>query len=505
MIELRPYQVEVVAEIERLIATGTRRMIVVSPTGSGKTVIAAEIIRKAVAEGKRVLVLAHRREIISQTSDKLSDNDITHGIIQAGFPTRPYEPVQVASVQTLWSRAVRTRKIEPPPCDLFVLDECHHAPAKTYRKIIDNYSSAVLIGLTATPCRGDGRGLGGVFDRLVECPQVAQLIEQRFLVRTVVYAPVIPDLRGVETRNGDYVESQLADRMDRDDLVGDIVTNWHRYGERRKTVCFATGVAHSLHIASEFNKAGVRAEHLDGATPKFERDLILRRLADGETELVTNCMVLTEGWDMPPVSCCILARPTKKMGLYRQMVGRVLRPAVDKPNAIVIDHSGATYRHGFVEDRVEWTLDPDRRAASPVHAARLNGSSGYSSRLLECKQCAALRVADEPCGVCGYMPKRRSEAVVFADGDLALVDRRRRVAFDLSDPAERQRWHGMLTFIAAERGYKPGWVSYKFKEKFGVWPRGMPNHPITPSPECLSWIRSRLIAFAKARAKERVA
>ena len=174
----------------------------------------------------------------------------------------------------------------------------------------------------------------------------------------------------MRTVAGDYVEGQLADRMDRPKLIGDIVTHWHKFGERRKTVAFAVNVAHSVHLRDEFIKSGVRAEHIDGSTPKPERDASLARLASGEIELVTNCMVLTEGWDMPEVGCCILARPTRKMGLYRQMIGRVLRPAPGKIDAIVLDHSGAVFRHGFVEDPVEWTLDPDRHAESPAHAKR---------------------------------------------------------------------------------------------------------------------------------------
>jgi DNA repair protein RadD len=392
-VELRPYQVEVIDRIERTIAAGTRRLICVSPTGSGKTIIAGEIIRKAVAAGQRVLVLSHRIEIIKQTSQKLYDIGVDHGIIQAGFAGKPDEAVQVASVNTLWVRAVRMSKIELPPADLFIIDECHHSPAKTYKKIIEKYPDAVLIGLTATPCRGDGRGLGGIFDRLIECPQVPELIEQKFLMPTIVYAPAAPDLAGVETQNGDYVQRQLETACDRDDLVGDIVTHWHKYAERRRTVCFATGVRHSLHIASEFEKAGVRAAHIDAITPKPERDAILTRLAAGELDVVTNAMVLTEGWDAPAVSCCILARPTRKMGLYRQMVGRVLRPAADKPNAIVIDHSGATHRHGFVEDRVTWTLAPDRRATAPAHTTeRSRTIDGYTSRLIDCSNCGALRV-----------------------------------------------------------------------------------------------------------------
>ena len=203
-------------------------------------------------------------------------------------------------------------------------------------------------------------------------------------------------MKGVRTVAGDYNEGQLAERMDRPKLIGDIVTHWHKFSQCRKTVAFAVNVAHSIHLRDEFIAAGVRAEHIDGSTPKAERDATLARLAAGEIEVVCNCMVLTEGWDMPEVGCCILARPTKKMGLYRQMIGRVLRPAEGKADAIILDHSGAVFRHGFAEDAVEWTLAPDRRAESAKHAARCE--VGSASRLLACTQCEAIRVAGELAG-----------------------------------------------------------------------------------------------------------
>jgi DNA repair protein RadD len=382
---------------------------------------------------------------------------------------------------------------------LLVVDEAHHCPAQTYCKIIAAYSAAVLLGLTATPCRGDGRGLGGIFDTIVECPQVADLIAQGYLVKTRVFAPVDPDLSGVRTVAGDYVESQLAERMDTDRLVGGIIEHWHKFGERRRTVCFAVSVGHSIHIRDEFLKCGVRAEHIDGSTPKAERDAALQRLASGEIEVVTNCMVLTEGWDMPDCGCLILARPTKKIGLYRQMVGRVLRPADGKPDAIVLDHSGAVFRHGFVEDRVEWTLDPDKRSASAAHSKRL--AAGHASRILECRQCGAVRIAGEPCFHCGFLPQRAPHVVDIDDGELGLVDHQvRRAKVTVYDLVERVRWHGMLTAIRIERGYKPGWERHAYKDKFGSWPPWRSSsQPIPPSPEVRSWVRSRLIAYAKAR------
>ena len=497
-IELRPYQIDVIDEFERTVAAGSRQVLCVAPTGSGKTIIGAAIIKQFVAKWQNVMVLAHRREIISQTSEKLTAHGIRHGIIQAGISPRPMERVQVASIQTLWSRAMRSDVMDLPPADLLVIDEGHHCPAQTYRKIIEAYPDAILLGLTATPCRGDGRGLGGIFETILECPQVAELIKGAYLVKTRTYAPIDPDLRGVKVQAGDFVESQLAERMDRPKLVGDIVTHWHKYGEHRRTVAFACSVGHSIHIRDEFLKSGVHAAHIDGNTPMVERDDILAKLGSGEIDLVTNCMVLTEGWDMPEIGCCILARPTKKMGLYRQMVGRVLRPAANKPDAIILDHSGAVFRHGFAEDHVEWTLNPERRAASPAHVSRCDNPA---SRLLECSQCSAIRIAGKPCMACGFIPRRPAQYLHIRDGELGLVNGSRRAQSSPADPAVRARWHSMLAYIAGERGYKSGWTAHKYKEKFGTFPVwGSSPEPILPTPEVRSWVRSRQIAFAKATA-----
>jgi superfamily II DNA or RNA helicase len=419
----------------------------------------------------------------------------------AGDETALEQPVQVASVQTLQARAMRRGSISLPPADLIIVDECHHATATTWKKIIAAYPDAILVGLTATPCRGDGRGLGGIFQAIVEAPQVPDLVAQGFLVPTRVYAPAQPDLRGIEVRNGDWAENQLAERMDRDQLVGDIVTHWHRLAESRKTVVFATGVQHSIHIRDEFLKAGVRCAHIDGSTLKDDRDELLRQLGNGELDLITNCMVLTEGWDMPEVGCCVLARPTRKMGLYRQMIGRVLRPAPGKPDAIIIDHAGAVHRHGFAEDRVVWTLDPDRLADNPTHASR--SENDISSRLVDCTQCGALRTGGEPCRHCGFMPVRKPQYQSFIDGDLAHVTQggTKRHAYSL---AERKEWYLQFLSIIAERNGNPARAYHLYREKFGnekppwAW---RSETPIPASPEVRSYERSRRIAYAKAVAR----
>ncbi len=487
--KLRPYQLEVIAEAGR-----HRRPLVVAPTGAGKTVIAAEIIRRA--ENKHVLFLAQRRELIFQTRAHLAEFDIAAGVILAGEPLNLMRGVQVASVQTLWSRCMRGDR-DLPHADIVFIDEAHHCRANTYRKIIEGYPDARIIGLTATPCRRDGRGLGSTFEALVECPQVEELIALGFLVKTRVFAPSTPDLKGVHTRQGDYVEHELAERMDRPKLVGDIVAHWHRHAERRKTVVFASSVGHSIHLADEFVRSGVRAEHIDGSTPKEERDAILRRLSSGDLELVTNCMVLTEGWDQPAVSCCVIARPTKSTAFYRQMAGRVIRPAPGKTDALILDHAGATFLHGFVEAPVIWSLSEDKRAETPVQVSR-----GLSERtLLTCSQCSAVRTGGKPCPECGFLPKRSGEYIHTREGELARVQRDGIIRPQNYSPEEKRDWHAGLLYLALERGNKPGAAAHRFKAKFGHWPLDRFVTPKPPSAEVLAWNRHCQIRYAKAMQK----
>jgi DNA repair protein RadD len=180
------------------------------------------------------------------------------------------------------------------------------------------------------------------------------------------------------------------------------------------------------------------------------------------------------------------------------MIGRVLRPAEGKPDAIILDHSGAVFRHGFAEDPVEWTLSPDRLSESAVHAARCE--AGSKSRLLECSQCGAIRIAGEPCCACGFLPQRPPRPVPIGAGELAEVARNRTTTANVYDHATRMQWLGMFTAIAQERGWSNKFPTVNYKEKFGGWPPyGLVVAPIPPSPECRSWVRSRLIAYAKSR------
>jgi superfamily II DNA or RNA helicase len=495
---LRSYQVDAIEQLKGKIACGSRRLLLIAPTGSGKTVVAATLIAEAVAAGKNVVFVDHRRELTEQTSRKLYDIGVDHGIIQAGFPSRPGEKVQICSVQTLHARAVRSCQISLPPADLLIIDEAHHVRARTYMRLIEAYPNAIILGLTATPCRSDGRGLGNAFQSLVECSGVAELTRLGYLVPVQIFAPVRPDLSAIRIERGDYVESQLAQRMNTAPLVGDIVSHWHRLAEQRRSVVFTVNVAHSVHIRDEFRRSGVLAEHIDGSTALDERKAILAGLKAGSVDVVCNCAVLTEGWDLPEASCLILARPTRSLGLFRQMVGRILRTAPGKADAIILDHSGAVFQHGFPDDEIVWSLHQDRLVENKVHVAR---GTYQAPVLTTCPECAAVRFEGRPCPVCGWHSVTKPRQVEVTNGELGRVDRQRHVEAAKHGPEEKLRFHRQLAYIARERGYRNGWIAHKYREKFGIWPPGPADvKPLAPTLEVRSWVRSRQIAYAKAMA-----
>lgn len=498
---LRPYQDKVVERAYARIAAGRRCLIIVAPTGAGKTVILSKMVLDAIKAGKRVLIIVHRRELILQTRQKLFAMGIDCGIIAAGFAARPGEAVQIASVQSLFVRAIRSSSIDLPPADIVAADECHHATAKTWRRIIESYPAAVVLGLTATPCRGDGRGLGAIFETMVECPSIAELINAGYLVGTKVYTtPQKPDLRGVRIDAGDFNLKQLAERTDLPQLVGDVVVHWLRHGAGRKTVVFATSVPHAVHLAAEFNNAGIAAAYISGETPTDERDAVLGRLASGALDVVVNCQVLTEGFDLPEIGCIVLARATKSFPLYRQMLGRGLRAASGKTDCIVIDHAGCTIEHGLIDEPVEWTLADDKRAQRPMQIAR---AEGRVPKLAECPECTAIRWAGKPCSACGWRPRPRPEGVEFVEGDLVPHQRGAKPKAKEYTLVEKQRFYARLLYFARQRGYKDGWAFFKYQEKFGLRPAGPVVNvaPMPTTPEVAAWVKSRQIAYHMALKK----
>ena len=383
--QLRIYQQRAIEDIRNAYRSGARAPLFVLATGGGKTCILATIAASAAAKGNRVLILVHRRELIHQTSSKLSWVGLEHGIISAGMPATD-APVQVASVQTL---ARRLGRIDWQP-GLIIIDEAHHATAGQWARILDQWPNAYRLGVTATPCRLDGRGLGAAFDAMVLGPSVADLTFAGFLSPARIYAPpVIADIAGIRTRAGDYANDQAAAAMDRPTVTGDAISHYQRLAAGQQAIAFCCNVKHAVSVCNAFKTAGITAELLLGGTDN--REQVVADFAAHRTKVLVTVDVVSEGFDVPAASCAILLRPTQSLGLYLQQVGRVLRPALGKTAAIILDHVGNVTRHGFPDDLRDWSLDDRMR--------RTRGTSAPSVRT--CPQCFAAFKPAPQCPACG--------------------------------------------------------------------------------------------------------
>ena len=347
---LRPYQTKLISDIQTAWKKH-RRVMAQLPTGGGKTIIFNDIIHRAQKDGKRCMMIVHRKELITQAGRKLFKMGVDYGVIMAGYDSRYSATVQLASVQTLIRRAM------PKGIDILITDEAHHCVSPTYREIYSTYPDAKFLGVTATPIRTNGDGFTDLYDTLVCGPNVSDLIAGGYLVAPKIYAaPTALDLSKIKKTGGDYNERALADAMDNKRLVGGLVEQWTKHAYGRQTVCFAITVEHSKHIVEQYRQAGISAEHIDGATPQDSRDKILEDFAKGQFKILSNVGIVTEGFDVPEIEVVQLARPTTSLALYLQMVGRGLRPAAGKGTAIVLDHADCVFAHGFPEQDRVWTL-----------------------------------------------------------------------------------------------------------------------------------------------------
>lgn len=494
-LDLRPYQVEAVAKLRAGIKSGHLRQMMSSPTGSGKTEIGMEVIRGAIKKGKRVTFLCNRIHLVDQTSRRLLKAGIHHGIIQSKNSKAEYLPVVVASIQTVAKRGM-------PPTDLLLIDEAHAvAGSKEFRAVIAQNKGIPVVGLSATPwSKGLAKEyseLGGrLFESLVTAVTIPELIDQGYLVDADVYAPSEPDLSGIKVVAGDYHEEQLGEACDKPELIGDIVQQWLKHCRDLPTVCFATSIAHSKHIVQQFAASGVTAEHIDCYTKYTERQAVLARVASGQTTVISNVGILTEGWDFPACRVMILARPTKSMIRYIQMAGRVLRPFAGKLRAIIMDHSGTCKRLGFPTDHHELELDDGKPRKAGEAEERIEPLP---------KACSACHFMKAPkvhkCPACGFAPERQSEVEV-APGELALMKRKGKKAPHAERFGSKQQVWSMLLTARNGGGYKEGWSAQKFRTIFEVWPRGLRDEPAPVSRELGMWLLSERIRFATAKNKD---
>lgn len=491
MIELRPYQSKVIDAITSEAITH-RRIILVAPCGAGKTVIASKIIQHASLSGKRVLFLAHRRELVAQASEKLMSMCVDNSILMA---TEPYDttlPVCVSSLQTLYARGISRKKIEMPKADLVIFDEAQHLlTSNTWQKILAAYPDAYVLGLTATPINRSGGGMEHAFDVMVKCPTIQELTDQGFLVPARYFCPSIPDLAKIKIQAGDYNAGQLEERMDNPKLIGDILENWSRICPDKKTIVFASGVKHSIHIAEGFRSIGVKAEHIDGNTPSLERDEIVRRFKNGDVQVLSNCAVLNEGFDCPEASALVFARPTKSLLLYLQVAGRVLRPFQGKADCIIIDHAGVFYEHGPVAQDWDWQLT---YGENKTVSGSMKAKTKKKRVDITCVKCKCVFQGRIDCPSCGERVKIGGKDVDSYEGYLLELD-----AQNAPKQVDKLSFYLMLRGYAAEKGKNENAAYYQFLRKFGTKPpwAWKSMQPLAPSLEVLSWIRHNNIAYAK--------
>lgn len=501
---LRDYQEEAVGSVMSLVEGG-KSVVLQAPTGSGKTVMASEIIKRSP---KPVLALVHSREILDQTVKTYQGAGLSVGKITAETATGQgmslWSPdVVVAMVQTSWSRLSRGHDLGR--YKTIVVDECHHVVAQTWRGVVDHWK-VPIVGLTATPSRADGRGLGVVFDEIVQASSYRELIDAGWLVDAPNEAiwtwPV--DLKGVRTSMGDYQlggAAGAAARMNTTKRVGDCVSHWLKLCNGMRTIVFASSVDHSMNIVERFASQGVSARHVDGETPKDERDETRELLASGEVKVVSNFGIYTEGFDLPAVECIVLERPTKLTHLYLQMVGRGFRPAPGKDHLTVLDHVGAVVRLGHPAMDRKWQLDEGKAAAEKEEA----DESAPEPR--PCPSCNLLMTQAPPCKYCGWQPVPQGgvsaatlgeEEDYEAEGQLVNLSTRQEAAAEVVFDHRGRRLYQAFLALAKRRGVKAGWAYHRYLEQTGEKPNDL---WLLPDPR--NCTPSEFFAAAKVEAANR--
>jgi DNA repair protein RadD len=504
--ELRSYQVQSVMDVREAFKSNDK-VVLVSPTGSGKTVMFCHIVEAAENKGKSVTVLVHREELVTQSSLSLAENGIYHRLISPAKVQRdimkdhvsrfgksllhPATDVVVASVQTLVRNFGKL-----PPMDLIINDECHHTvPDSNWGKIITQYPKAKVLGVTATPERLDGRGLDNVFQKLIQGVSTKWLIDNGYLCVPKVYthpSTVRAEelVEGVHSQFGDYKKKELESKMSRSFVVGDAVEHYRALCPNVPAIAFCVTVRHAEQVAQHFCDAGFRAIALDGTTDKNIRKSALKALGRGEIDIVTSCDLISEGVDVPLVGAAILLRPTQSLALYLQQVGRCLRPypmhlpVMQKPHmqkligddgkhiAFILDHAGNTLRHGLPQAERNWVLTTDKKKKKRKPPEMHN-----------CPKCDFLHeIGPDECPSCHFSyVRKRNPSDGLLDNTMQVIEGNLVEISDIPD------WTGGLSLsrsplkqlvarayaeshfndIAMARGYKKGWAFFAMKEKRG--------------------------------------
>lgn len=490
--QLRPHQKTAVSLL-RSEWKQNRTHMVYAPVGAGKTAIASYITGSFAERGMRVLFIAPYTILITQTVERFNQYGLPPvGVIWQSVDPQPHRMIQVASAQTL------ERREWPHNIDLVIVDEAH-IRRKELLKIFASIDTPI-IGLSGTPF---SPWLGEYYESLIKPCSMRQLINDGYLSDYEFFAPTTPNLKGVPVRPTayglDYAETAVAEVMGDATLVGDIVENWIDNGKNLPTVAFCCNVSHANITANEFERCGIPADVMTAKTPQEERQRIIARFEQGVIKVICNVGVLVAGFDSD-VRCIIYARPTKSEMRWIQCLGRGLRAADGKDTCLIFDHSGSVHRLGF-PDHIEYD-DLPRKDDGMSESQKLVKEREKKEKLpKECPKCKYMKPAGVfQCPKCGMKPRA---------GEDVEVDRSRKLeSLSGNDvkwtPEDKQKLYSELVGYQKERANagKPisdGWVSHKYKEKTGVWPKGLHRSPRVPSPETRRWIQHQNIKFAKSR------
>lgn len=421
----------------------------VAPTGAGKTVMFSLITKGAADKGNIVWIATHRNEILTQISKTLKRCDVGHGIIAQGMVPNAGAKVQVASIGTLSKRLGKF-----PKPDLIIVDEAHHAVAKSWNNLFAYAGKTKVLGVTATPERLDGRGLGDVFDNMIVGPSVQWLIDNRFLAKPIYYTTDhVLDFSQVRKIAGDFSKSELDQMMNRPSITGDVIKHYRFHLGGRTAVAFCVSIAHAQAVTDSFIAAGIPSAVIEGSMSDSERSNVIGDLASKKIKVLTSCELISEGFDLPSVNGAMLLRPTESLAMYLQQVGRALRPKEDGSEAIILDHVG-NFRHGPAEEERQWSLNgmaKQKRTKEAILDHR------------QCEQCFRIFMG-AVCPECGSERKSAARELEIREGELKRIEAEQ---FKAKLDAKREVWSARslddLFRIAESRGYHRNWALHRWK------------------------------------------
>jgi|WetSurMetagenome_2_1015567.scaffolds.fasta_scaffold00310_1 DNA repair protein RadD len=481
--ELRKYQNDIIKKLKQSIKQGHRRIIIQLHVGGGKTVISAEILRTATEKLNKSLFIAPRRQLVYQASNTFHAHGVNNGIIMAKESRFMQPLVQVASIDTLTAR-VGSGKMKLPDAKIVIWDECHNGLTKKRMDLLKDYP--LVIGITATPAQANGKGLGFFYTDIVEGLTMSEMVNQGYLVPMKYYGAEHADLSKVKLNaDGDYIESQLADAVDTPELIGCVYSNYKRIAGDRTTLIFAVNRAHARHIHNEFIDHGVSSEYIDGETETDEREAIRKRVESGETKVIVNIGVMAFGTDWPRISCIIIARPTKNICSWIQMIGRGSRLFHEKSDCLVIYHGDNFQELGMIDDPIEWSLD-DKTTIKDRKQAKQKEKK--EPKEIVCSKCKYVFKSRKSCPKCGAEMVAKGESIPFYEAELK----------EIIKPKDRADFYAELLGYCMKNKKTEKYALAVYKSKIGAWPKERPK-PKEPSQETLGYIKHTQIRWSHAK------